>query len=480
MTLGLLSTTAWPAQAAVLNPCHLPGMAEAVQCGSLQRPLNPQEPNGRQIAVHFAIVPSKAREKFVDPVYFLVGGPGQSAMELMPQMLGALSKLNNRRDLVFVDQRGTGKSAPLKCDPDPTRSLAESLDLAQLPPHMAQCQAALQKLPHGDLRYYTTTIAMQDLEAVRNVLGHPAINLVGVSYGTRAALEYQRLFPQQLRRMVLDGVAPPDMSLPQTFAEDGQAAMQSLFKDCAADTACAQRYPDLAHQWARLFKRLPQRVSLINPFTGAIETTTLTAPMVISMVRGPLYSPTLASGLPRAITEAAQGRWTALTGLSSALVGRSGMGMAMGMHFSVICAEDALRSATPAQAGQFASPSGGGMDQAYQSICAQWPRGTVDPAFYAIGRSQSPVMLLSGGIDPATPPRHALRVAKALGDKAVPIQIDKAGHGLLSRPCVTDIVFRFINAKDETTALKPELSCLTSIPRPSAFVPLATYLQATP
>lgn len=471
---GLLSVLPAHAESVALKPCHLPGMRDAVLCGTLARPLNPEDPRGQQIDVQFAVMPSKAREKHPDPVFFLAGGPGQSAMDVIPLMQGALSRLNNRRDLVFVDQRGTGKTAPLQCEKETQLSLAKAMDPAQMPLRMAACRAVLEKLPYGDLRYYSTTIAMGDLDAVRAALGSEQINLVGASYGTRTALEYLRLYPQQVRRIVVDGVAPASMSLTQTMAEDANAAMKALLSDCAADADCAKRRPTLTAQWDKLFESLPQTISIQHPLTGATERVTVTGPMVASMVRGTLYAPQLAAGLPYAIDEAAQGRWTPLVGLSSATLSRSGASaMAMGMHFSVICGEDPLRSAGPATAGHFA----GLMDASYAAVCAQWPRSKVDPAFYSVPVSSAPVLMFSGGVDPATPPRHADQVAKALGDKVRHVQVPQAGHGILRLGCTSDMVFKFIDNKVEADALKIDAACLANIPRPKAFVPLGASMQ---
>ncbi len=471
---SLFSALPANAQAVTLTPCHLPGMRDAVLCGSLPRPLNPDEPQGKQIELQFAVMPSKAREKHPDPIYFLAGGPGQSAMDVIPAMQGAMSRLNNRRDLVFVDQRGTGKSAPLQCEKETELSLAKSMDPAQLPLRMTACRTALEKLPYGDLRYFSTTIAMQDVDAVRAALGAEQINLIGASYGTRTALEYLRLFPQRVRRMVIDGVAPASMSLTQTMADDANAALQSLFTDCAADADCAKRHPQLAAQWDAIFASLPQTIAVNNPLTGAPERVTVTGPMVASMVRGPLYAPQSAAGLPQAIDEAAQGRWTPLIGLAGMSINRSGTSaMAMGMHFSVICGEDPLRTASAATAGHFA----GIMDASYTAVCAQWPRSKIDPAFYTISPSTAPVLMFSGGIDPATPPQHAIQVAKSLGDKVRHVQVPKAGHGILRLGCTSDMVFKFIDNKVEAEALKIDSACLANIPRPTAFVPLGTLMQ---
>ena len=473
LAVGLVAHSLAQAQTVSLKPCHLPGMRDAVQCGSLSRPLNPEDPKGKQIDIQFAVMPSKAREKHPDPIFFLAGGPGQSAMDVIPAMQGALSRLNNRRDLVFVDQRGTGKTAPLQCEKETQLSLAKAMDPGLMPVRMAACRATLEKLPYGDLRYFSTSIAMGDLDAVRAALGSEQINLVGASYGTRTALEYLRLYPQRVRRMVIDGVAPAGMSLTQTMAEDAHTAMQSLLADCAADADCAKRHPTLTTQWEKLFDSLPQTIAISNPLTGAPERVTLTGTMVASMVRGTLYAPPLAAGLPYAVDEAAQGRWTPMIGLASATIGRSGTSaMAMGMHFSVICGEDPLRTASAATAGRFT----GLMDASYSAVCAQWPRSKVDPAFYTVPPSSAPVLMFSGGIDPATPPRHAEQTAKALGDKVRHILVPKAGHGILRLGCTSDMVFKFIDNKVEAEALKIDAACLANIPRPKAFVPLGASM----
>ena len=200
-----------------------------------------------QIDVHFAVLPALAHNKLPDPVFFFAGGPGQSAIELAGPVAAQMGRLNNRRDLVFVDQRGTGRSAPLRCETDeqPLRPLAEQFDPQLQLARLATCRERLMRLPHGDLRRYTTPIAMADADAVRRALGAPTINLVGASYGTRAALEYMRQFPRAVRRVVLDGVAPADMVLPASFSADNQAALDGLFEWCAADADCNARHPRL-------------------------------------------------------------------------------------------------------------------------------------------------------------------------------------------------------------------------------------------
>ena len=241
------------------KPCRLPGLEHEAQCGTVQRALDPVAPQGTQIDIHYAVLPALARNKKPDPVFFFAGGPGQSALDLAGQVSRLLARLGNRRDIVLVDQRGTGRSAPLLCDPPGVvRPLRDGVDPARQLELLRECRARLQALPHGDLRQYTTTIAVQDADAVRQALGAGRINLVGGSYGTRAALEYMRQFPQAVRRALLDGGAPPDMVLPVSFEADAQAAFEALLAACASEAACAARHPDLRAQWHAVLATLPR------------------------------------------------------------------------------------------------------------------------------------------------------------------------------------------------------------------------------
>jgi pimeloyl-ACP methyl ester carboxylesterase len=457
---------------ATLKPCRLRGVEYPALCGSVRRPLDPAAPQGTQIDVHFAVLPALARHKRPDPVFFLAGGPGQSAIALAGVLSGQYTRLGARRDLVFVDQRGTGRSAPLECpQPDLHKPLAELADTAAAHARLAACRQELGKLPHGDLRHYTTPVAMQDLDAVRRALGAERINLVGGSYGTRAGLEYMRQFPQAVRRAVLDGVAPPDMALPLAFGTDTHAAFEAMLGACEANAGCKARYPTLRADWQTLLASLPRRVSAPHPATGLEEPFVLTRGMALALVRPALYAPALAAGLPHAVSQAARGHLAPLVGLGGSLGGgRRDLRLAEGQHFSVICAEDEPRI-TPAAAAEavratpFAEPN----LLTYREVCRDWPRGTVPADFYTLGPAPAPTLLLSGGADPATPTRHGERVARALGAQARHVVVEQAGHGVLATGCLRDAAVRFIQAEDDTAALAVATDCARGVPRPPAW-----------
>lgn len=445
---------------AATKPCRIPDFPQEVQCGQIQRPLDPAQPDGKKIDVHFVVVPSQDKNKLSDAVFVLAGGPGQSAINVAAWGQLVLGRLNRRRDLVFVDQRGTGRSAPLRC-PE-LENGSELISKEQSLQLTLTCMKNLQALPYGDLRYFSTSIAVQDLEAVRLHQGYGKINLVGASYGTRAGLEFLRQYPQSVKRMVIDGVVPPDMRLP---AEDAQKGLDGLFAYCVRDSACNAAYPDLALRWKKLLASLPQKTSFIHPRLGSPVSATITPDALLGMVHKTLYVPTSVSALPYALTQAEQGNYSPLVTLSGSFGLPSPIGIAYGMHFSVWCGEAFGRPASKPAADAFEKV----MEQLYESVCSAWPHATIPAGFYTVPVSPAPVLLLSGGIDPVTPTRHGESVAKALGANARHLSIDNAGHGLLTQGCVRDVVYRYLNAKEDADALKVDATCVRQIPRPLAW-----------
>jgi pimeloyl-ACP methyl ester carboxylesterase len=343
--------------------------------------------------------------------------------------------------------------------------LAETADMRRATERIKTCAQALQKLPHGDLRMYTTTIAMADFDAVRAALGAERINVVGSSYGTRAALEYMRQFPQRVRSAVLDGVAPPDMVLPASFSVDNQRAFDAMFASCTADARCQARYPQLRAQWNQIVASLPRSVTVTHPVTGKPESFTLTRDVMANLVRWPLYVPRLTAALPDAIDAAAGGRFDALMALASSLQSRRTPPMAQGMHFSVVCAEDAPRlgQAPDAPGADF----GDTFASMYREVCATWPRGEVPEAFYRVGPLPIPTLVLSGGADPATPQRHGERIAQALGPTARHVVVPNVGHGTLALLCVSELVYRFVDDKREEPL---DFDCAAKLPRATVYV----------
>ena len=201
-------------------------------CGTFKVYENRATKQGRQIDLNIVVLPALRADSQPDPLFFLAGGPGQGAAKLAKTVRTIFQRVQNDRDIVLVDQRGTGKSNPLDCNSDDDSLQAFMETNEQALERLKACQAKYD----ADLTLYTTPIAMDDLDDVRAFLGYEKINVYGGSYGTRAALVYMRQHGDRVRSTILDGVAPPDMRLPLT-----SLATRSARSSCSPRTARATR-----------------------------------------------------------------------------------------------------------------------------------------------------------------------------------------------------------------------------------------------
>jgi pimeloyl-ACP methyl ester carboxylesterase len=452
-----------------LVPCRIAdadGLSStAARCGGLEVPEDPADPQGAKIRLAIAVVPAVATRARPDPLFLIAGGPGQGSIEAYAPLLGAFSGVRRARDLVLVDQRGTGGSKRLDCAiPDDALETGEMTPV-QLAELARECLAKLQARP----QFYTTSIAVQDLDAVRAALGYPEVNLYGGSYGTRVAQHYARRFPDRTRTVVLDGVVPPTLALGPSIALESQRALDRVFARCAADIACNARFPDLPGQFARIEARLrqgPVPVTLADPVAGETRQVEVTRAHLLTMARMLVYSPGTASLLPLLVHEAATGgNYVPLAAQAEMLGDELESMIAMGMHNSVACAEDAPRFAGAVQRKALESTlMGTQMLDAMEAICAVWPRGPVDSDFGEPLDSAVPALLLSGEFDPATPASYGEEAAKGFRN-ARHLVVPGQGHGVVSLPCLQRLMRQFIN---EGSAARLDPACIAGI-RPVPF-----------
>jgi pimeloyl-ACP methyl ester carboxylesterase len=447
-----------------LEPCRaVQGPTDAL-CGSLTVPENRDLPDGRQIQLSLVVLPALTDDRRPDPLVFLAGGPGQGAARMAPMVQAAFIRVRRHRDIVLVDQRGTGRSHPLTC-PVETASLSSSFsDDEQAIARLTDCLARLD----ADVRQYTTPIAMEDLDEVRRHLGYDRINLYGGSYGTRAALVYLRQYGDHVRSVVLDGAAPTDMRLPLFTARDAGQALDALLTECAASADCQSAYPDLQPRVAALLGRLdaaPQRVTLTHPRTGVSEPVVITARAIASMLFGALYSPTTASLLPILIERAEAGDYQGLVAL--AFAGDQSENMSVGMQLSVICSEDApLITPSDVARATAGSPFGTHLLAGQLRACGFWPRGTLPAGYHAPVQSDVPALVLSGAIDPVTPPAWGAQVVEHLPNGRHFVAA-ATGHGVLGTPCGARLIADFI---ERGHAGDLDASCLARGQRPPFFL----------
>jgi pimeloyl-ACP methyl ester carboxylesterase len=463
------ATTAPSAPSLALVPCHLsaPGLSDrlAAECGALTVPENPADPAGRQIELRVAVVGARGRGPAPDPLFFLTGGPGQAATESYLQLAPAFAEINRQRDIVLVDQRGTGQSNPLDCplaeDPLEIDTLEEAAQAARA------CAAALD----ADPRFYTTALAMDDLDRVRAALGYQQINLYGVSYGTRAALAYLRQYPARVRAVILDGVVPPEEALGLDVARDAQRALDLIFDRCAADPACARAFPALRADFDALAARLdaaPVPVTVDDPLTGAPVSFDFTYDLFAGTVRLLSYAPETVALLPLLLhTARARDDFSLLAAQSLLLGGQLAESISQGMGYSVLCAEDAPRldpaRAEAANAGAYLRNA---QTDQLASVCAAWPRAEVPANFYAPVAADTPVLILSGEADPVTPPENGDQVAVALPNSRHLVAPGQ-GHNVILRGCLPRLAASFIAS---ASVLGLEAACVSAIQPMPFFV----------
>lgn len=429
------------------------------RCGTWTVPEDRTHPDGRQIELNIAVIPAIKRSPQPDPLFMLAGGPGQSAVEAFPAMISLLTQIHEDRDIVLVDQRGTGKSNPLRClDPEKDEDLDDEEAMAKL--------KACPKTLDADVRFYTTEIAMTDLDEVRAALGYETINLYGASYGTRAALTYLRMFPEHVRTLTLDAVVDPGFILFMDSAADGQAALDQFFARCEADEACSVEFPNLRSEFDGLLSRLDEAsvdITLPHPLTNKPFDLTVTRKLVLNMVYSTLYVPDLVATLPLSIHQAyAQENYVPLISQSFLV----NAGLYDGMFYAVACTEDAPLISASEAAQRSAGSVFGDRTADFVEVCDAWPKGQVSPEFRESVVSDVPTLILSGESDPITPPRHADLVAETLANE-LHLVFSDMGHGNLSSRCSTNLFSSFI---ESASINELDTTCVENIEPPPFFV----------
>jgi pimeloyl-ACP methyl ester carboxylesterase len=448
LACGRAATTA--REALPLSPCHLkaegfPGSVPA-KCGALAVPENRAAPAARTLKLRVAVSPALRADPRPDPVYLLAGGPGQAASEAFVPLMRAFEPLRRARDLVLLDQRGTGGSNALRCPPPGPEG-----DFAPLPPEAlkAWAEQCLEKLD-ADPAHYTTAAAVEDLDAVRAALGHEKVNLYGVSYGTRMALAYLRKYPARVRSVVLDGVVPPEFTLGTAVARDAEAALELIFTRCGKDPACAKAHPDPRGALQALLAQLdgkPVKLTVAHPLAGAPTEVIFTRAALAGAVRLLAYAPETVALLPLLIEDARRANDLSRLAAQALMVRRSlEQSLANGMGLSVACAEDVPYF--PPDLRAVAAPLLGDLDIAEMvHPCAVWPRGPTLEGFREPLRSDVPALLLSGEADPVTPPGNGEAVARAMPN-ARHLVVPGQGHGIIHRGCVPKLVAEFVKKAD--------------------------------
>ena len=465
----LLGTPVEKAKALEWNRCALDagrGTEISAECTSLTVPENPAEPEGRSIDLNIAKVPARTADAEPDPIFFFAGGPGQAAIESFPQIAAAFNDLRDQRDIILVDQRGTGGSNPMHCPMPEDEAMWEwnesvARNLAR------DCLYELD----ADPRFYTTTIAMQDIDRVREAIGAEQINLMGVSYGTRAAQTYLKYYPEHVRTITLDSVVPQQEPLGVSHGRNLDKGISRILQACKASTDCYEAFGDIAASLESLRREIGDQtinLQVATPRTGEIIEVPFDRNVLATALRILAYDPTTQSILPLLIHEAAtEQRYQRIAAQAMLVMDSLSDQIAHGMELSVICAED--EPLYPDDSSGDANTLIGTLFVDFlQAQCSVWPRGDVPGDFHDPMDSDVPALLVSGELDPVTPPEFGEEAASQY-ENGLHIVIPGQGHSVVRRGCGAELMTQFI----ETGSVEAlDNSCLDDLGPTPFFVNL--------
>lgn len=446
---------------AQLAPCA--NRKDGALCGKYEVFEDREAKSGRKIALNIVVLPALSSTPAPDPVFLLAGGPGQGAATVAKSAgENFMRDIRRERDIVFVDQRGTGDSNRLDCDLSGNDDRLQSYFGEMFPAEkVRECRKQLEKI--ADLRLYTTSIAMDDLDEVREAMGYERINLLGGSYGTMAAMEYVRRHADHTRSAALRGVATPAMKMPLHFIRGAQMGMDRLMEDCAADPSCSAVFPNFRKEFAAVLARFdkgPVSFELVNPSTQKPEQVSMSRGFFVEQVRLMLYNLQSARRIPLLIHQIYQDGFASFG--ETIISGDKGFGLPIGMYLTVTCSETTLliteKEIIQQTAGTFMEDY---RVRVHVRACQEWPRGKVPANYTDPIKSDVPVLMLSGELDTATPPQLGEAIVQHLPNGRQ-LRIRYRSHDYNSA-CENKLVAEFFS---KGTAKGLDASCTDQLRRP--------------
>ncbi len=441
------------AETLTLEECRIsagPGaQSMKARCGTMIRPLDPSGEVEGVIELRVAVVPALNLTPEPDPLVPIAGGPGQGSVQFYTAYAGAFNNVQRNRDILLIDQRGTGESATMDCEFDDDLVDGE-YSVEQTIEYTQQC---LDALPY-DPRFFTTSVAVTDIEAVREALGYPSLNLYGVSYGTRVAQHFARRYPAATRTVIIDGVVPPQLSLGPEIATESQKAIDKILARCVEDQACNERFPQIDDVFDRVVAEVREErrsLQVPHPSSGRPADIEFGENEFSAAIRLLAYHPNSMALIPLLVDEAGKGNFVPLGSQYLMTVISMSDSMSLGMHNAVMCTEDVpfYDPQTIDYDGLRDSYMGLFQLEALETICSVWPAGVIDDAFKVPLTTDIPFLLLSGDADPITPPRYATLAAVDLDEEAYIHLVGKhQGHGQIAVGCTPRLVADFIDTAD--------------------------------
>lgn len=447
-----------------LKDCYLDGVPEDVRCGSLEVYEDRDRQSGKRIQVQVAVLPALVRDPEPDPLVILAGGPGQGARSYAPIVHRYFQRIRRTRDIVLLDLRGTGDSAPLKC-PMPRGALALEAPTESPAQSAQRCLAALD----GNPKFYTHPYALADLHDVLQQLGYGRVNLWGGSWGSRSALVFAAMYPDTVRSVVLDGAVDAAFGFPWSYGPSARSALDRLFEDCHRDPACDRVFPAArreVEEWLTTLERRPLNATVRHPRMAQDVPVTLDRATATELIRVALYSPLDTSRLLMVIRRAAARDLGPLAATAERASSRTVETMAVGQTISILCSEEVGSHPAPAvdQSGIFGTYAA----DAWTARCAAWPKGRA-PELTPQTKLAMPALILSGALDPVTPPARGVAMRRHFPN-SLHIVAPGAGHNVSFSGCLPRLIADFI-AQGGGQAL--DTGCAATISRPAFVTSLA-------
>ncbi len=444
------------------------GSGLSALCGTLEVPEDPARPSGRKIGLRIVVIAAQAATAAADPVFGLAGGPGGAGTTLLTWMPGTFNGIHATRDIVLIDQRGTGGSNQVLM---PASPVTAGLSRADADARWSAWARDLLGPLDADPRLYTSSMAADDIDAVRAALGYERIDLYGPSYGATLGLYYLRQHGDRVRVAVLDGGTPLDVPIFERVAPNSQRALDLLLARCSADAGCKAAFPDIKAELAEVLQRFktPVTTTITDPATG--KPGVLTKDDITSGIHSLLVNSSSAAVVPLAIHLVHESDWEAIAKLQASLSGDSGRNPLMSQV--IRCSEAWARydpdEVARAGTGSYYRDTEVAMARDQATLCRYIPKGVVAANDADPVRTDVPVLWTVGDADPQDPPPNLTAVPGQMPNSRI-VVVPGQGHTVGHLACMPEIIAAFV---ERANASAVDVSCIArgEVPVPPFMLP---------
>ncbi len=453
-----------------LQKCKPENASDSVFCGYYSTWENKKAAAGKKIEIYVVVIPAIHSEEKKDPVFFFEGGPGAAASNSLSFYSEPGNPYRQYQDVVLIDVRGTGKSNPLHCNSLEFKAGLQDQFKEMYPgTAVVRCRDSLSKT--NDLTQYTTENVVQDLEEIRAWLGYDKVNLYGLSYGTRVAQTYMKLFPESIVSATLWSPVAMNAKMPLFHARFAQDAINKIFDECLKDSLCRSEFPDIKNDFINLMSSWKTKSKQFH-YTdqqGLPVSIEIPWPAFHTKIRSLSYHPAGMRTIPFIIHSAAKGD---LKPFIKLFPKESVMDdfIAEGFYLCITCAEDVpfiTEKEIPALIAD--TYMGNYRIEQQRRACSLWNSAHLSPDILHPVSSAIPTLILSGGLDPVTPMAWADSIAAGLKNCRI-IRIPQMGHlfdGLSNDQCFDTIVADFLRNHDLS---RLNDSCISSMTPPEFII----------